>query len=179
MTTTGRIRKGPNRVLEIPCSTGLTETEGCPLVTMMVKPLTTVDMIRVMTNGTTLRTCTPIPFNRPTTAPIAGETMIMAISDRPLPPSFTIGPKRAVMDMTAPTDISRPLSPEMTTAACPMAAIARMEVVIRILEMLFEVRKPLETERPRIRRATIATRAGMYGLFIFFAFAITVYLPFC
>lgn len=78
--------------------------------------------------------------------------------------------------MIAPTDMSSPLSPDMITAAWPIDASVRIDVVIKILEILFIDRKPLLRHCPRIKRATVPIIAGRYGLLSFFSVFISFLL---
>jgi len=84
----------------------------------------------------------------------------IAMSENPWLGSVTIGPNSAVSDIIAPTDMSRPLSPEMITVAWAMDAIVRIEVVIRMLLILLEDRNPLLRIRPSTSKRILPIMAG-------------------
>jgi len=134
------------------CNSSLMISVGTPLVTKSVNPYTTFDIIRVITKGAILSNCVPIPFSKPTNPPRKTEYTIITereITEKPLAKA-TVGPRSAVMDIIAPTDISIPALPEITTVACPIATRERILAVMRRLLILFIDIYPLVRLSPMI-----------------------------
>ena len=164
---------GPIIFLLTICKVSLTDTDGCPLVMSKANPLTTLNIIKVITNGAIFKKRIPSPFNKPTKPPIRIVTIIAKISEISSFWTLIIGPNKAVNDIIAPIDISSPESPEIIIAAWPIDARTSIEVVIRILPILFIEMKPSLSICPNINRIILATIPGIYGLFKILLYCLT------
>ena len=108
---------GPTMFLLTICNVSLTDTDGCPLVINKANPLTTLNIIKVITNGAIFKKRIPSPFSNPTIPPMKIVAIIDKIIELTSFPSLIIGPNKAVKDIIAPIDISSPESPEIIIVA--------------------------------------------------------------